>query len=187
LNFAAFSPFATLLVYSMSDAFAQTATRPAQGGLFEADSPSDSLIGIQYEQWLYDPELWKTAEAIPLLDKYTTHEATVSKHYAQFQNLGTHWLLIDWSNMLWSKPLWEEHTGETQRLEEKTAVLFNTAIDLHHQEKDSPKLVFMLGLQNGPPVPNGVQRLNGILSWFGRYPCSARVPAQTKARSDRAL
>ena len=158
----------------MSDAFAQTATRrPGQGGLLEADSVSDSSIGIQHEQWFYDPQSWKTAEAIPLLGKYTTDEATVSKHYAQFQNLGIDWLLIDWSNMLWSKSFWEEHTGETQQLEDKTAVLFNTTPDFHRQEKYSPKLVFMLGLQNGRPVPNGVQRLNGILSWFGRYPCSA--------------
>ena len=29
-----------------------------------------------------------------------------------------------------------------------------------------PSLVFMVGLQNGPPVPNGIQRLNGILAWL---------------------
>lgn len=165
LSLAAFILFTTLFLLSQG-AIAQTATRPTQSGLLDAEHVPDSLIGIQYEHWFYGPESWKTAEAIPLLGKYTTDEATVSKHYAQFQDLGIDWLLIDWSNMLWSKPLWEEHTGDTRQLEDKTEVLFKTALDLHRQGKYAPKLVFMLGLQNGPPVPNGVQRLNGILSWL---------------------
>jgi len=131
-----------------------------------AQTARDALIGIQYEHWFYGPESWKTAEAIPLLGKYTTDEPTVASHYAQFNELGIDWLLIDWTNMLWMKPDWEQHAGDTARLEEKTAVLFKTALDLHRQGKYSPKLVFMLGLQNGPPVPNGVQRLNGILAWL---------------------
>jgi hypothetical protein len=68
--------------------------------------------------------------------------------------------------MLWTKPAWELHSGETRKLEEKTAVLFQTALHLHQQGKYAPKLVFMIGLQNGPPVPNGVQRLNGELAWL---------------------
>jgi len=156
----------TLLALVISPVFAQTATRPSQGGMLDAKGATGSLIGIQYEQWFYGPESWKTAEAIPLLGKYTTDEATVAKHYAEFQELGIDWLLIDWSNMLWSNPAWEEHTGDTKRLEDKTAILFKTALDLHRQGKYSPKLVFMLGLRNGPPVPTGVQRLNGMLSWL---------------------
>ena len=103
---------------------------------------------------------------LPILGKYTTDTATVARHYEAFQQLGIDWLLIDWSNMLWTKPAWEQHTGETQRLEEKTAVLFQTAVQLHREGKYAPKLVFMVGLQNGPPVPNGVARLNGMLAWL---------------------
>jgi len=92
---AALTLIMVLLMLSMRVASAQTATRTAQTGSLEADSVSDSLIGIQYEQWFYGPESWQTAEAIPLLGKYTTDEATVGKHYAQFQDLGIDWLLID--------------------------------------------------------------------------------------------
>jgi hypothetical protein len=68
--------------------------------------------------------------------------------------------------MLWSKPAWEEHSGDTKKLEDKTAVLFDTALHLHRQGKYAPKLVIMLGLQNGPPVANGVKRLNAELAWL---------------------
>ena len=166
LNLAALILFATPLTLSMSGAFAQTATRPTPEGLVEADSVSGSLIGIQYEQWFYGPESWKTSEAVPLLGKYTTDEPTVTKHYEAFHDLGIDWLLIDWSNMLWSKPAWEEHSGDTKKLEDKTAVLLETALHLHRQGKYAPKLVIMLGLQNGPPVANGVNRLNAELAWL---------------------
>jgi hypothetical protein len=146
-------------------ALAQAPSGPPTG-ILDADNFAGSLIGIQYEQWFYGPQSWKTAEAVPILGKYTTDTATVTRHYEAFQQLGIDWLLIDWSNMLWAKPAWEQHAGETRRLEEKTAVLFQTAMQLHREGKYAPKLVFMVGLQNGPPVPNGVARLNGMLAWL---------------------
>lgn len=155
-----------LLPLAIGSVFAQAAARPNRVGLVDAENVTYSLIGIQYEQWFYGPQSWKTAEAIPLLGKYTTDERTVAAHYSEFQELGVDWLLIDWSNMLWMKPAWEQQSGEIQRLEENTAVLFKTALDLKRQGKYYPKLVFMLGLRNGPPVPSRVQRLNGVLSWL---------------------
>jgi len=158
--------FAGVVVLLLTgSALAQPASSLPTGRL-EADNVARSLIGIQYEQWFYGPQSWKTAEAVPILGKYTTDTATVASHYESFRQLGIDWLLIDWSNMLWAKPAWEQHTGETQRLEEKTAVLFQTAVRLHREGKYAPKLVFMVGLQNGPPVPNGVARLNGMLTWL---------------------
>ncbi len=138
---------------------------PNQGRL-EATQVSGSLIGIQYEHWFEGPSSWRTAEAVPVLGKYTTNETTISTHFSQFRQLGIDWLLIDWSNMLWTKPDWELHSGETRDLEAKTEVLFQTALHLHDKGKYAPKLVFMIGLQNGPPVPNGVRRLNGELEWL---------------------
>ena len=159
-----------LLLLPWHPAWAQTSTNPGDrsfpGSRLEATQASGSLIGIQYEQWFYGPDSWKTAEAIPLLGRYTIDEATVSKHYEAFHQLGIDWLLIDWSNMLWAKPAWELHSGETRQLEEKTAVLFQTALHLHQQGKYAPKLVFLIGLQNGPPVPNGLSRLNDELAWL---------------------
>lgn len=136
------------------------------GNKLDADNVSGSLIGIQYENWFSGPGSWDTAEAVPILGKYTSGPAIYRKHFAEFQKLGIDWLLIDWSNMLWSKPAWEEHKGGTLKLEQTAAALFQTALAQHKAGKYAPKLVFMVGLRNGPPVPNGVERLNGMIAWL---------------------
>ncbi len=141
------------------------ATRPA---LLEATKVPGSLIGIQYENWFAPGETyWQRAEAVPILGKYSSYDANLlRKHFEWFEYLGVDWLLIDWSNMLWTKPAWELHQGRTHQLEETVDVMFRTCRQLEEQGKYAPKLVFMLGLQNGPSVPDGVKRLNGILAWL---------------------
>lgn len=140
--------------------------------VLEASDTPGSLIGIQYENW-FTPHnaVWDTAEAIPTVGKYSSYDPSVlRKHFEMFQYLGIDWLLIDWSNMLWSKPAWEAHAGATRELEETVAVMFKTALELEKQGKYAPKMAFMLGLRNGPPVPDGLKRLNGIIAWItARY------------------
>jgi hypothetical protein len=164
-----------LAMFSINFAFAQGAGVAAATGAVkleaghaapDAGHAGGSLIGIQYEQWFHGPQSWKTAEAVPLLGRYITDESTVALHYTEFEHLGFDWLLIDWSNMLWAKPEWEQHTGDIALLEEKTAVLFRTALHNRERGKYAPKLVFMVGLQNGPPVANGIERLNGVIDWL---------------------
>ncbi len=141
-------------------------------GFVDPSNLTRSLIGIQYENW-FTPHnaTWNTAEAIPILGKYSSYDPSILRqHFAWFGDLGIDWLLIDWSNMLWSKPAWEAHQGSTRELEETVAVMFETAAQLQREGKYAPKMVFMLGLQNGPPVPGGMQRLNGIIAWIkARY------------------
>jgi hypothetical protein len=126
----------------------------------DAAKVSGSLIGIQYENW-FTPHnaTWDTAEAVPILGKYSSYDPNILKtHFDWFKAMGIDWLLIDWSNMLWSKPAWESHAGGTRELEETVAVMFKTAAALEKEGKYTPKMVFMIGLQNGPPVPDGMKR-----------------------------
>ena len=134
----------------------------------DAANVNRSLIGIQYENWFTPGNAdWSTAEAVPLLSKYSSRDPTIlRRHFEMFEYLGIDWLLIDWSNMLWSKPEWEKHQGGSGDLEKTVEVLFKTWSQLERQGKYAPKLVFMIGLQNGPPIPNGMNRLNGILAWL---------------------
>jgi hypothetical protein len=141
---------------------------PSVPGLLDAANAKRSLIGMQYENWFTRGNAdWTTAEAVPLLSKYSSQDpAILRKHFEMFAYLGVDWLLIDWSNMLWSKPDWERHEGPSRELEKTVEVLFKTCAQLEREGKYAPKLVFMVGLQNGPPVPNGMNRLNGILAWL---------------------
>ncbi len=80
----------------------------------DADNVKGSLIGIQYENFFTEgASSWQTAEAVPILGKYSSYDASIlKKHFDWFHQLGINWLLIDWSNMLWSTPAWEKHWSD---------------------------------------------------------------------------
>lgn len=142
-------------------------TQTPSGRLEATDFPG-SLIGMQYETWFtpHNAGSFATAEAIPILGKYSSYDVSViQKHEEWFEDLGVNWLLLDWSNMLWTQPGWEKHEGATRELEDTTALLFKTYAQLASEGKHPPKLVIMLGLQNGGRVPNDTERLNGIIAW----------------------
>ncbi len=158
----------------------QTAVRPEANGQLEASKAPGTLIGLQYEPYFtksnvgWDiqpgmgiPGLNKgTQEAIPILGKYSSYDVNlITKHEEWFEYLGIDWLLIDWTNFLWMKPAWEQHQGPTHEIEETTELLFKTYSQLEKEGKHPPKLVIMLGFQNGPLVPNALQRFNGIVAW----------------------
>lgn len=137
-------------------------------GIVEATKFSGTLIGMQYETFFTPNNVGNldTAEAIPILGKYSSYDVNVIRKHAEwFQDMGVDWLLIDWSNLLWMQPVWEEHQGASRELEETTDLLFKTYSQLEKEGKHPPKLVIMLGLQNGPQVPHLVERLNGIITW----------------------
>jgi hypothetical protein len=140
-------------------------------GTLEATRYPGALIGMQYEPW-FTPQnaTWDTAEAIPLLGKYSSYNAQVLKQHAEwFEYLGINWILIDWSNMLWANPPWEKHQGGTLQLEQTTGLLFKTYSQLQTEGENPPKIVFLLGLENGPPVKNGVERLGEIFNWIDAH------------------
>ena len=150
----------------------------AAKGLNAANLP-ETLIGMQYETYFipsvylpdygqsgFDPGSWETAEAIPILGKYSSYDVKIIRQHEEwFEYLGIDWLLIDWSNMLWMQPAWEEHKGATRELEETTDLLFKTYSQLEKEGKRPPKLVIMLGLRNGRLRANALERLNGIIAW----------------------
>jgi hypothetical protein len=146
---------------------AETAARETMD-ILEATKVPGTLIGVQYETFFtpHNVGSWDTAEAIPILGKYSSYDVKVMrKHEEWFEYLGVDWLLLDWSNMLWTEPKWEEHTAATKELEDTTDLLFKTYSQLEKEGRHPPRLVIMLGLQNGPPVPKGSERLNGIIDW----------------------
>ena len=140
----------------------------------DAASSTRTLIGLQYETWFIhslflpglDPGSRKTAEAVPLLVKYSSYDINViRKHEEWFEYLGIDWLLIDWSNMLWMNPAWEEHKGASPRTGETTALLFKTYSKLQREGKTATKAgdyARLAGLSGSTKI---VERLNSVLAW----------------------
>jgi hypothetical protein len=147
-------------------------TSGGAGRVLEADKFHGSLMGMHYETWFTPKNVnWETAEAVPILGKYSSYDVGVVKKHAEwFEYLGIDWLLVDWSNMLWMKPSWEEQAGGVRELVETTQLLFDTYSRLEEEGRHPPKIVLLLGLQNGPNYPkDGVQRLGEIFDWINSH------------------
>lgn len=138
--------------------------------ILEATKVHGSLMGMQYETWFTPKNVtWDTAEAVPIFGKYSSYDVGIMRKHAEwFRQLGIDWLLIDWSNMLWMKPEWEQHTGATHELEETTELLLKTYSQMNREGKRTPRIVLLLGLENGDPVHDGMKRLNGIFAFLTR-------------------
>lgn len=127
---------------------------------------------MQYETWFtpHNNGAYQTAEAIPILGKYSSYNvAVLRKHEEWFEDMGINWLLLDWSNMLWMNPPWSQQKGGALELEQTTELLFKTYSQLQKEGRHPPKLVIMLGLQNGPLVPHAAERLNRIIAWIDTH------------------
>ena len=167
----------SLAVIAVAPVFAQSPDTHIQPGhILETDRVSRSLIGMQYENF-FVKELpkgasspvvnWETAESIPILGKYDSLNVDViKKHTEWFNYLGVDWLLIDWTNMLWSDPPWEAHTGGTKDLEDSADLFIKTYAEMDREGKPVPRLVFMLSPSNGAKLPDGVPRVNGIIAYL---------------------
>ena len=156
----------------------RSASKILQPVRIDAAKYPGTLIGMQYETY-FTPHntVWSgknetavtslqqgTQEAIPILGEYSSFDvATLKTHEQWFEDLGINWLLLDWSNLLAMKPVWEEHQGATQELEQSTALLFKTYSQLLKDGKHPPKLVIMLGLGAGSPAD--MARINKIVQW----------------------
>ena len=121
----------------------QTRTSSEMATRNPAPGSHPTLIGMQYETWFtpHNNRAYDTAEAIPMLGKYSSYDVRVlRKHEEWFERMGINWLLLDWSNMLWAKPAWEEHKGGTRELEETTDLLFKAYAQLQKEGRQPPKI-----------------------------------------------
>src|ERR1039458_4675491 len=151
----------------------------------EGAKPQHTLIGLQYEAYFTKHNVnWDsnqasgsvglfngTAEAIPVLGKYSSVDASIlRKHEEWFEYLGIDWLLIDWTNFLIAKQAWETQQGPTHEVEETTELLFKTYRQLQKEGKHPPKFVFMMPpYESASSVPVGIQRLNHLIQWATQH------------------
>ncbi len=157
------------------------AQNPPASSQQRASKSPHTLIGLQYESFFTPHNInWGpvepsgsiglyngTAEAIPILGKYSSYDVNIlKKHEEWFEYLGIDWLLLDWTNFLIAKTPWEEHRDATGEAEQTMELIFKTYHQLEREGKHPPKLVFMMPLfKSAATIPIGIQRLNKVIQW----------------------
>ena len=155
---------------------------PSERATARGVNPARTLIGLQYDSFFtphnvnWGPPVGPsgsiglyngTAEAIPILGKYSSFDVDLlKKHEEWFEYLGIDWLLLDWTNFLIAKPPWEAHRDATGEAEQTTELIFKTYHQLELEGKHPPKLVFMMPLfKSAATIPIGIARMNKVVEW----------------------
>ena len=132
-------------------------------------------VGIEYEPWFTPRNAgWETAEAIPILGRYDSFNRDVIRQHALWlAEAGVDFLLIDWSNNLWGKQHWSERGPGVNELIRATESLLDTYAGMRAEGIPVPKVVLLLGLDNGPATTTTA--LNESMRWIAqRYLDNAR-------------
>ena len=135
---------------------------------FTVPSHRHHLVGMDYEPW-FTPlnATWNTAEAIPLLGKYSSFNPLVIRQHALWlDQMGINYILIDWSNNLWGKTRFNQRPPNARQLISATTLLLKTYAQMRRQGIATPQVTLLLGLVNGPPTTTTA--LNGELAWIYR-------------------
>jgi len=93
------------------------------------------------------------ASAMPLVGMYGSfNEGVIRQHAIWLVEAGVTCIEIDWSNSLWGHQLWSARGLGVQELSNATALTLHVYAQLRAEGHDTPKALFMVGLQNGPPA-----------------------------------
>jgi hypothetical protein len=91
------------------------------------------------------------ASAMPLVGMYSSfHPGVQRQHAIWLVEAGVTCIEIDWSNTLWGHQKWAGH--EYIPLNNATYSTLSTYAAMRAEGHDTPKALFMIGLQNGPPA-----------------------------------
>ena len=123
------------------------------------------LVGAQWCP-LYTPHwfTWDTAQAVPLVGFYRTWDPNVIRqHVIWLAESGVDFLVVDWVNQLWGCQKWEQRDERAIEIIHATNVLMENLAALREEGLPVPRVLLMLGLNNGPS--NSVEALNGEMAW----------------------
>ncbi|MGC8540498.1 MAG: hypothetical protein ACP5QA_07695 [Phycisphaerae bacterium] len=124
------------------------------------------LVGMDYEPWFTPLNLrWNTAEAIPLLGKYSSFNRLVIRQHALWlDQMGINYILMDWSNNLWGKTRFSQCPLNAKQLISATTQLLKTYAQMRKQGIATPQVTLLLGIDNGPVTTTTA--INGELAWI---------------------
>ncbi|MDA8375851.1 MAG: hypothetical protein M0Z50_02015 [Planctomycetia bacterium] len=130
--------------------------------------PRRHLVGIDYEPWFTPLNMtWNTAEAVPMLGKYSSfNPAVIRQHALWLDQMGINYILIDWSNNLWGKTRFSQRSPGAKQLTAATTLLLKTYAQMRRQGIATPEVTLLLGIDNGPVTTTTA--VNGEIAWIYR-------------------
>ena len=136
---------------------------------FSVSAHRRHLVGMEYEPW-FTPlnATWSTAEAIPLLGKYSSfNPAVIRQHALWLDQMGINYILIDWSNNLWGKTHFNQCPPGARQIIHATTVLLQTYAQMRREGIPTPRITLLLGLINGPPTTTTA--VNEEMQWVRKH------------------
>jgi hypothetical protein len=130
--------------------------------------PGDAMLTVYFETWFTPLNFyWQSysggppgagvAEAIPSIGRYASVSLDAMRtQAAQFVQAGVDALVVDWTNNCWSPGCdsWDHRSLGIRELINATDLLFGVYAGLRRSEGwPVPRLVLLLGLDNGPTTP----------------------------------
>jgi len=133
---------------------------------FPAKRDPEHLVGMEWNVW-FTPRnnRWDTAQAVPVLGNYDSFNPdVVRQHCLWMTEAGIDFLLVDWSNNLLGKQRWADRGEDIEELVRATTVLLDVAAQLWQEGIPVPRIVLLLGLENGPATTTAA--LNEEIRWI---------------------
>ncbi len=120
-----------------------------------ADPPM--LVGMEWEPWFTRTnDIWTLAEAVPLVGLYDSFNPLVVLQHAYWMvDAGVDFIVVDWTNNLWGVPHWADRGVYAQELINATTFTIAQYDRLRRAGVPVPKVVLLLGLDNGAAEPVG--------------------------------
>ena len=152
------------------------------------DPDPNHQVGMEWEPWFTPLNAdWSTAEAIPILGRYSSYDPLAARQHALWlSRIGVNFLLVDWSNNLWGKTSWSDRGPGVEQLIRGFETMLNACAALKKVGERVPKMVLLLGLNNGPHTTTTA--INEEMSWiYSHYVTNQKYKGLWEERNGKPL
>ena len=144
--------------------------------------PGTPVIGIEYDLRKGTDPTWgpsgcpggDAVESVPLVGRYAASNQLVARQHAMWlTRLGIDFVTLDWTGICWGEttPVGKTWNGSfadrplsVQRLLNDSLALLALQETMRHEGHDAPRIVPIMGLDNGPIAP--IACLNEAIAWL---------------------
>eukprot|EP00045_Choanoeca_perplexa_P012012 m.129474 g.129474 ORF g.129474 m.129474 type:complete len:574 (-) comp15850_c0_seq6:226-1947(-) len=124
------------------------------------------LVGMEFEPWFTPHNFhWVLAEGAPMVGYYSSFNRRVARLHAYWLWwAGVDYVLVDWTNNLWSKSHWADRGVQAQEIINATTLMFEVYTELRSEGWSTPNIALLPALDNGPSEP--IEALQEEVDWI---------------------